>query len=80
MTHNKTIYAPLPIWRLWVPQNCSRCKRLCAVFFATFEARIESVKYNKSISKTIEDYFIVLRKQNATELQNNLKDLYGLYC
>ena len=38
-----------------------------------------SRKYNKPISKIIEDYFIVLREQNTTELPNNLKNIYGIF-
>ena len=38
-----------------------------------------SQKYNKPISKIIEDYFIVLKEQNTTELPKNLKDIYGIF-
>ena len=38
-----------------------------------------SQKYNKPISKIIEDYFIVLREQNTTELPHNLKNIYGIF-
>ena len=38
-----------------------------------------SQKCNKPISKIVEDYFIVLREQNTTELPKNLKDIYGIF-
>ena len=38
-----------------------------------------SKKYNKSISKIIEDYFKILKEQNTTELPKDLKDIYGIF-
>jgi hypothetical protein len=38
-----------------------------------------SLKYNKSISRIIEDYLIFLKEQNATELPNDLEELYGIF-
>ena len=38
-----------------------------------------SQKYNKPISKIVEDYFIVLKEQNTTELPNDLGDIYGIF-
>jgi len=38
-----------------------------------------SQKYNKSISKIIEDYFVVLKEQNTTELPKDLGEIYGIF-
>jgi len=38
-----------------------------------------SKKYNKPISRIIEDYFIVLKEQNTTELPKDLGELYGIF-
>ena len=38
-----------------------------------------SQKYDKPISRIIEDYFIALREQNTAELPKNLKDIYGIF-
>lgn len=38
-----------------------------------------SQKYNKPISKIVEDYFIVLKEQNTTELPSDLVDIYGIF-
>jgi len=38
-----------------------------------------SQKYKKPISKIIEDYFIILREENTTELPKNLKNIYGIF-
>ena len=38
-----------------------------------------SKKNNKPISRIIEDYFIVLKEQNKTELTDDLGDIYGIF-
>ena len=38
-----------------------------------------SQRHNKSISKIIEDYFMVLKEQNTTELPNDLGEVYGIF-
>ena len=38
-----------------------------------------SQKYNKPISKIIEDYFIVLKEQNTAELPEDLEQIYGIF-
>jgi hypothetical protein len=38
-----------------------------------------SRKYNKSISKIIEDYFLELREQNTTDLPKDLGELHGIF-
>jgi hypothetical protein len=38
-----------------------------------------SRKYEKPISKIIEDYFLELREQNTTNLPKDLRELYGIF-
>ncbi|MDR1150633.1 MAG: DUF6364 family protein [Clostridiales bacterium] len=38
-----------------------------------------SKKYNKSISKIVENYFIELRKQSTPNLPKYLDELYGVF-
>ena len=38
-----------------------------------------SKKFNKPISKIIEDYFIVLKERNTTEIPNDLGEIYGIF-
>jgi hypothetical protein len=38
-----------------------------------------SKKYDKSISKIIEDYFLELREQKTTHLPKDLGELYGIF-
>ena len=38
-----------------------------------------SRKYDKPISKIVEDYFLELRKQNVTDLPKDLGELYGIF-
>ena len=38
-----------------------------------------SEKNKKPISKIIEDYFLVLKEQNTTELPNDLEEIYGIF-
>jgi hypothetical protein len=38
-----------------------------------------SRKYDKPISKIVEDYFLELRKQNTTDLPKDLEELYGIF-
>jgi len=35
--------------------------------------------YNKSVSKIVEDYFILLKEQSATDLPQDLAELHGLF-
>ena len=36
-------------------------------------------KYNKSVSKIVEDYFIILKEQNVSDLPKDLAELYGIF-
>jgi hypothetical protein len=38
-----------------------------------------SKRYNKPISKIVENYFIELKEQNTTELPKDLEELYGIF-
>jgi hypothetical protein len=38
-----------------------------------------SKKYNKPISKIVENYFIELKEQNGTDLPKDLEELYGIF-
>jgi hypothetical protein len=38
-----------------------------------------SKKYNKPISKIVENYFIELKEQNTPELPHDLEELYGIF-
>jgi hypothetical protein len=38
-----------------------------------------SKRYNKPISKIVENYFIELKEQNATDLPKDLEELYGIF-
>jgi hypothetical protein len=38
-----------------------------------------SKRYNKPISKIVENYFIELKEQDTTELPKDLEELYGIF-
>jgi hypothetical protein len=38
-----------------------------------------SKRYNKPISKIVENYFIELKEQGAAELPRDLEELYGIF-
>jgi hypothetical protein len=38
-----------------------------------------SKRYNKPISKIVENYFIELKEKNITELPRDLEELYGIF-
>ena len=38
-----------------------------------------SRRYDKPISKIVEDYFLELRKQNTSDLPKDLEELYGIF-
>jgi hypothetical protein len=38
-----------------------------------------SKRYDKPISKIVENYFIELKEQNAAELPKDLEELYGIF-
>jgi hypothetical protein len=38
-----------------------------------------SKKYDRPISKIVENYFIELKQNNATELPKELEELYGIF-
>jgi hypothetical protein len=38
-----------------------------------------SKRYNKPISKIVENYFIELKEKNTTELPRDLEELYGIF-
>ena len=36
-------------------------------------------KYNKPVSKIVEDYFILLKEQNTTDLPKDFAELHGIF-
>jgi hypothetical protein len=38
-----------------------------------------SKRYNKPISKIVENYFVELKEQNIPELPKDLEELYGIF-